>query len=93
MQDIPNQGRDDPRRQNMTANDYLQEALAERERFLARHLHLRSYQAEIDRILDQSGNCRGRMEVLGTLMQGKLLEMQKELYKLTKILQNSVTAN
>ena len=56
-------------------------------------LTLRPYQAEIDRVLDKSGNCQGRLSVLGTLIQGKLLEMQKELYKLNEILQRSVTSH
>ena len=60
----------------------LQKALAERDRFLARHPHLTAYQAEIDRILDKSGDCQGRLAVLGTMMQGKLLEMKRELGRL-----------
>ncbi len=71
------------------ANERLQKALAERERFLDRQPHLRAYQAEIDRVLDNSGNAEGRMAVLGMLLQGKLLDMQRELYKLTKILQQN----
>ena len=82
-----------PHQWSATANERLEKALAERERFLERQPHLRAYQAEIDRILDQSGNHRGRMAVLGTLLQGKLLDMQKELYKLTKILQQSVNSH
>ena len=69
------------------ANERLKEALAKRERYLARHPHLRVYQAEIDRVLDKSGNVHGRLAVIGALMQGKLIEMQGEFYKLSKILQ------
>ena len=76
-----------------TANARLQKALAEREWFLERQPHLRAYQAEIDRLLDKSGDHNGRLAVLGTLMQGKLLEMQKELYRLTEILQKTVKSN
>jgi len=65
-----------------TINDILQEALAQRERYLQRHPRLRAYQAEIDRILDKSGDVDGRLAVLGTLIQGKLLEMQREMAKL-----------
>ncbi|MGA6925616.1 MAG: hypothetical protein WBY88_08040 [Desulfosarcina sp.] len=72
------------------ANQLMHEALARRERFLDRHPHLRVYQAEIDRVLDQSGTRQGRMAVLGTMMQGKLLDMQSELYKLTHLLQQAV---
>ncbi len=73
-------------------DECLQKALAERERLLARRPHLRAYQAEIDRLLDQSGNRQGRMAVLGTLMQGKLLDLQRELYKLTRLLQQTVNS-
>jgi len=69
------------------ANKHLQEALANRERYLKRHPHLRAYQAEIDRVLDKSGNVHGRLAVIGMLMQGKLLEMQGEFYKLNRFLQ------
>lgn len=72
------------------ANQLLHKALARRERFLDGHPHLRVYQAEIDRVLDQSGNHQGRMAVLGTMMQGKLLDMRSELYKLTDFLQQVV---
>jgi hypothetical protein len=70
-----------------TPNDTLQTALAEREQFLAHRPHLQAYQDQIDKILDKSGNHHGRLAVLGTLMQGKLLEMQIELKKLNAILQ------
>jgi hypothetical protein len=69
------------------ANTRLQEALANRERYLERHPHLRTYQAEIDRVLDKSGSVHGRLAVIGMLMQGKLLEMQAAFYKLNRYLQ------
>ena len=71
MQDHFNKDQHAPRRRCTRANEYLQKALAERERLLERRPHLQIYQAEIDRILDKSGNRQGRMAVLGTLMQGK----------------------
>ena len=64
----------------------LQAALAERDRFLKQRPHMQAYQAEIDRVLDKSGNHQGRLLVLGMLMQGKLLEMQRELVKLNQII-------
>jgi len=70
----------------------LEAALAERERFLNENPEMRAYQEEIDTILDKSGDSRGRMAVLGTLLQGKLLEMQRELYKLTMILDETIKA-
>ena len=85
-----NNGNQPPHPRPSMVDECLQKALAERERLLERQPHLRTYQAEIDRLLDQSGHCQGRMAVLGTLMQGKLLDMQRELYKLTRILQKTV---
>jgi hypothetical protein len=76
-----------PRQHQIAANQRLQEALAKRERYLARHPNLRIYQAEIDRMLDKSGNVQGRLAVIGMLMQGKLIEMQGEFYKLNRLLQ------
>ncbi len=89
MPEYLNKGNKAPHQQPTTANERLRKALAERERFLNRQPHLRAYQAEIDRVLDMSGNPEGRMAVLGMLLQGKLLDMQKEFYKLTKILEQN----
>lgn len=77
-------------RRPLSGDTRLREAITARDRFLEGHPHLRPYQAEIDRLLDGSGSNQGRMAVLGTLMQGKLLEMQKELSKLANILQEAV---
>lgn len=76
-----------PGKRPAAANKRLQEALANRDRYLERHPHLRAYQAEIDRVLDKSGNVQGRLAVMGMLMQGKLLEMQAAFYKLNRFLQ------
>jgi hypothetical protein len=92
MQENLNKGNQATRQRHATANERLQKALAARERFLKRQPHLRAYQAEIDRVLDKSGDTRGRMEVLGTLLQGKLLDMQRELYKLSQIIQQHVNS-
>ncbi|BBO68105.1 hypothetical protein DSCA_20350 [Desulfosarcina alkanivorans] len=75
------------RRRSAGVNRRLQDAVARRDRYLSRHPHLRPYQAEIDRVLDKSGSVHGRMAVLGTLIHGKLIEMQKELRKLNQFLQ------
>jgi len=74
----------------ITDEERLLNALAQRDRFLERNPHLRPFQAEIDRLLDKSGNNEGRMAVLGTLMQAKLLKLQRELNKITNILQAAV---
>ena len=81
------------RRSKTTAPDspsLLETALAERERFLNENPHMRAFQDEIDTMLDKSGASHNRIAVLGTLMQGKLLEMQRELYKLTMILGEAI---
>lgn len=87
MQNHLNKGRCVPYQRSATENRRLQEALANRERYLEAHPHLRVYQTEIDRVLDKSGNVHGRLAVIGMLMQGKLLEMQGEFCKLTRFLQ------
>jgi len=92
MQDNTDKNQHASRQRSTRADDDLQRAIAERERLLERQPHLRTYQAEIDRILDKSGNRQGRMAVLGTLMQGKLLDMQRELFKLTETLQQTLDA-
>lgn len=75
--------------QATTTNDHLHNALGAREQFLKRHPHLRTYQTEIDRVLDKSGGHQGRLAVLGMLIQSKLFQMQQELYKLNEILQKT----
>ena len=75
----------------LSSNERLRQAISARDRFLENHPHLQAYQVEIDRLLDGSGSSQGRMAVLGTMMQGKLLEMQKELNKLASILTEAVT--
>lgn len=87
MQNHLNKGHYVPYQQPATENRRLQEALANRERYLEGHPHLRDYQTEIDRILDKSGDVHGRLTVIGMLMQGKLLEMQGAFYKLNGFLQ------
>lgn len=64
----------------------LSEALAEREAFLEKHPHCRSFQREIDRVLDKAGSPENRMTVLAMLMEGKLLELHHKLKKLNGIL-------
>jgi hypothetical protein len=92
MQEGLNKGGDAQQSRHPYAADTpLQIALAARDEFLARHPHLQDFQTEIDRILDNSGNRQGRLAVLGTLMQAKLLDMQKELYKLTEILRDAAS--
>ncbi|MGD8702264.1 MAG: hypothetical protein PVG51_09085 [Desulfosarcina sp.] len=84
-------GNDQSHHCTIANNEKLQMALSERERFLKHRPHMRAYQAQIDSILDKSGDQQSRLAVLGTLMQGKLLEMRKELHKLNQIIQQSVT--
>lgn len=85
-------GNDSSAKKKIPSNDLLQKALEDREQFLKQNPRLQSYQVEIDRLLDNSGNNQGRMAVLATLMQGKLLELQKELFSLTEILTKSADA-
>ena len=85
MQDLVKSELTTPRKRRVEADLHLKRALAERERFLMEHPHLRSYQAQIDEVLDKSGGHQGRLMVLGMLMQGKILEIQNEMVKLNRI--------
>lgn len=78
-------------RRPASAAGILEEALAERARFLERRPHMKAYQKEIDNLLDKSGNHQGRLAVLGALMQGKLLEIQRELRYLNQLIQLSMS--
>ncbi|MFO7715103.1 hypothetical protein [Desulfosarcina sp.] len=89
MQDNPSKNGFGLQKRSAATNERLLKALMERDRFLDRYPRMRTYQAEIDSLLDKSGNCQGRMAVLGTLMQGKLMEMQKELDQLAYILKQT----
>ena len=64
----------------------LAEALAEKAAFLQKHPQHMKYQAEIDAILEKAGTPENRMTVLAMLMEGKLIELQKELKTLNRIL-------
>jgi hypothetical protein len=74
-------------------NPSVEHAIAERERFLQRCPHLRAYQQEIDGILDKSGTSHNRMAVLATLIQGKLLDIQKELYKAALVFKEQIISH
>jgi hypothetical protein len=74
-------------------NPSVEQAIAERERFLKRCPHLRAYQQEIDGILDKSGTSHNRLAVLATLIQGKLLDIQKELYKATLVFKERIISH
>jgi hypothetical protein len=88
-----NEGESDIRktkRKSASTEEILEAALAERARFLETRPHMKEYQEEIDNLLDKSGDHQGRLAVLGALMQGKLLDIQKELFTLNKIIQISI---
>lgn len=63
----------------------LEEAIAERDAYLEEKPHLKDYQEEVDRVLDGSGDSRGRMASLSMLIQCKMVELQEELLTLSKV--------
>ena len=79
------------KRKPASTEEILRAALAERDQFLEKRPHMQAYQDEIDTLLDKSGNHQGRLMVLGTLMQGKLLEIQRQLFQLNKLIQTSMS--
>lgn len=62
----------------------LQKAIKARDEFLAANPHLQGYQDEINRILDATDESQ-RIEVLGMMMSGKLLEQQAKLVELVSL--------
>ncbi len=64
----------------------LAQALAERSQFLETYPQYRTFQAEIDRMLDKAGSADNRMAVLAMLIEGKLVELSQEFKKLNNIL-------
>jgi hypothetical protein len=64
----------------------LADALAERDLFLENNPKYRTFQNEINKMLDKAGSPDNRMAVLAVLMEAKLIELQKELRHLNTIL-------
>jgi len=65
----------------------LQNAIAERDKFLEEHPHLQGYQDEVNRIMNGVGeNPTLRMETLSIMMATKLLEQSAEFQKINTIL-------
>jgi bacterioferritin (cytochrome b1) len=64
----------------------LADALAERALFLENHPQYKSFQNEINKMLEKAGGPENRMTVLAVLMEAKLLELQKELRRLNATL-------
>jgi NAD-dependent SIR2 family protein deacetylase len=70
----------------------LAEAMAEKALFLNKNPQYRSYQREIDRLLEKAGHSENRMTVLAMLMEAKLVELHTQLKKLNAILVRFDTA-
>jgi hypothetical protein len=71
---------------NLDSASPLDQAIAERDRFLESHPQYRTMQKEIDRLLDKAGTSENRMAVLALLMESKLMELYGELQQLNRIL-------
>jgi len=70
-------------------NDILERAINERDKFLKIHPHLIEKQKEIDEILDKC-NQKDRLEVIRMLMIDNMMNLQKELLSLQKILVGNI---
>jgi hypothetical protein len=64
----------------------LADALTERAEFLNKNPKHRELQLKIDQLLDKAGSPENRMTVLAMLMEGKLIELHRQLKKLNQIL-------
>jgi hypothetical protein len=65
----------------MTQNIRLQQAIEAREKFLNEHPHLRSYQAEIDAIMDKVPE-KQRLEVIHQLALEKMMNLKDAMGQL-----------
>jgi hypothetical protein len=68
------------------SEEALADALAERALFLENYPKYKTYQKEINKMLDKAGSPENRMAVLAVLMEAKLLELHKQLKELNAIL-------
>lgn len=64
----------------------LAEALAEKALFLDKYPEYKSFQREIDILLEKAGSPENRMTVLAVLMEAKLIELHEQLKSLNAIL-------
>ncbi len=64
----------------------LAAALEQRARFLDKHPQYRSFQHEIDGMLDKAGNAENRIAVLALLIEAKLIELHSRFKQLNRIL-------
>ena len=60
----------------------LADALSEKARLLQAKPGLKSFQKEIDTLLEKAGSPQSRMTVLAMLMEGKLVELNQQLKNL-----------
>jgi hypothetical protein len=66
-------------------------ARQERDRLLNEYPHLREFQENIDRCLDNAGSSENRMAVLGIMMEAKLKELRDELSQLSTLMRQYKT--
>lgn len=64
----------------------LEQALEQRALFLDKHPQYRSFQREIDGMLEKAGSAENRMAVLALLIEAKLIELHGQLTHLNRIL-------
>jgi NAD-dependent SIR2 family protein deacetylase len=70
----------------------LQRALDERARFLEKYPQYRSFQQEIDRMLEKAGSVENRLSVIALLIEAKLVELHSQLKTLNHILREAAQA-
>ena len=74
-----------------SCEELLQQALAEREQFLAEHPRHIDYQRDIDRIISKAGTSENRLAVVSVMMEGKLNELNHQFRSLIGILNTAFT--
>lgn len=64
----------------------LAQAVAERDAFLEKYPQYKTFQQEIDIILDKAGTSENRMAVLALLLEAKLIQLHEELQHFNRML-------
>ena len=76
----------DTQKDTPSCEKLLEEALAERDRFLAQHPDYLAYQREIDGVLSKAGTSANRLAVLAVMMECKLDELNRQFHSLAGML-------
>lgn len=76
----------------MSRQEALREAIAQRDQFLEAYPHLKEEQAELDRLLASAGGVHNRLAVLGFALQERLMKLSEGLTMLHEVTRSAQKA-